>query len=144
MNRELITEAVQVVMDRHDTLRTSFEYVDGTYMQRVHESLIPDLTFSIIDESEIHNKIQTFVKVFDLSKPSLFRIEIAEINQKETLFLVDIHHVVSDGKSLEILMDEIIRVYQGLPIPQLDYQYKDFVKEKLSQFNVSFQKQEDY
>ncbi|SFB48333.1 condensation domain-containing protein, partial [Clostridium frigidicarnis] len=66
-----------------------------------------------------------FIKPFDLGKAPLFRIEIVETQGKKYL-LIDMHHIISDGVSMSILVNEFATIYNGGYLESLKLQYKDF------------------
>ncbi|SFB47430.1 condensation domain-containing protein, partial [Clostridium frigidicarnis] len=74
------------------------------------------------DIEEIAND---FIKPFDLGKAPLFRIEIVETQGKNCL-LIDMHHIISDGVSMSILINEFATIYNGGYLEPLKLQYKDF------------------
>ncbi len=124
VDKDKIEATFQQLFIRHDSLRTYFETVHGEIMQKVQEvnkfKLIHKKKDTHIDEI-----IQNFIKPFDLSKASLFRVEIVE-NIGRTYLLIDMHHIISDGTSLNILMNEFSQIYNGKQLRNLDIQYKDF------------------
>jgi hypothetical protein len=89
--------------------------------------------------------IKDFIRPFDLSQAPLLRARIAAQTDNRYLLLLDIHHIISDGTSLEILTDEFIRIYENnIPLP-LEIQYKDFTQWQNKQFEKGKIKQQlDY
>ncbi|MCR3761958.1 polyketide synthase, partial [Clostridium felsineum] len=62
---------------------------------------------------------------FDLKKAPLFRVELVE-NKEKTYLLIDMHHIISDGVSMGILINEFAELYNGGSLKPLKLQYKDF------------------
>ncbi|NLS90143.1 hypothetical protein EYI23_19655, partial [Bacillus subtilis] len=67
-----------------------------------------------------------FIKPFDLSQAPLFRAQIVKISDERHLLLVDMHHIISDGVSVNILIREFGELYNNRALPALHIQYKDY------------------
>ncbi|MCP5053665.1 MAG: polyketide synthase, partial [bacterium] len=67
-----------------------------------------------------------FVRPFDLSRAPLIRSGIVQLPGNRYLWLVDIHHIVSDGTSHTILTEDFFALYNGSRLAPLKLQYKDF------------------
>ncbi len=125
LKRERLEEAFIGLIQRHETLRTSFELVDGELMQRVHQRVEFQLqTLQVFDKGMLAQVMDDFIQPFDLKTAPLFRVGLVEVGE-EYLLMVDLHHIIADGTSQGILMQEFIRLYQGEELPPLRIQYKD-------------------
>jgi amino acid adenylation domain-containing protein len=134
VDRERIHAVIQQLMNRHEILRTSFELVDGNMVQKVHPTLDFLLEYTEVDiteETEIEQLINRFIQPFDLMKPPLFRFKLVKLNRARIadtyLLLYDTHHIISDGFSMGVLVQEINALYAGQALPEIKVQYKDFV-----------------
>ncbi|WP_252359451.1 condensation domain-containing protein, partial [Bacillus subtilis] len=67
-----------------------------------------------------------FIKPFDLSQAPLFRAQIVKVSDERHLLLVDMHHIISDGVSVNILIREFGELYNNRNLPALRIQYKDY------------------
>lgn len=118
---ERIESVFRLLITRHESLRTSFHIIEDQPVQRVEEP--EDISFSV---KSVNGDGLGFMQVFDFSHAPLFRVGLrVEVSGKYVLF-VDIHHIIADGMSLDILMQEFVRVYRGEELPALVVQYKDF------------------
>ncbi|MCP4153521.1 MAG: AMP-binding protein, partial [bacterium] len=63
---------------------------------------------------------------FDLAEPPLIRVGIAETTAGKNMLLCDMHHIISDGMSVEILEREYRALYNGEALPELGLRYRDF------------------
>ncbi|WP_143318637.1 condensation domain-containing protein, partial [Clostridium sp. HBUAS56017] len=133
------------LIKRHESLRTSFEIVNGIPMQKIHEEIDFHIEFIEKDERELTEVIKQFLKPFDLSKAPLLRVTLVKLDEERHVMLFDIHHIVSDGVSMEIILKEIRQIYEDKGIKELEIQYKEF-----SQWQKEFltseiaKKQEEY
>ena len=123
VNRTKPEEALKKLIDRHDSLRTSFITVDDKPMQKVHE----EVDFEI-EYYELTSTIEHFVRPFDLSQPLLVRAGLIKVEEKKHILVVDMHHIISDGTSAGILATEFMKLCQGETLPPLTLQYKDYVR----------------
>lgn len=120
-------EAVKEVMLRHESFRTYFELEDGEVVQKVQDALQVDIPFTQISAEEADRARESFVQPFHLGTAPLFRAGLFEFIQGGFMLLVDMHHIVADGYSMAVLLDEIIQRYQGKVLAKVRLHYKDFV-----------------
>ncbi|MGE7621662.1 amino acid adenylation domain-containing protein [Viridibacillus sp. NPDC096237] len=112
------------LVKKHEILRTNFVIVDGLPMQKVQEP--QKMKFNVRQgQKSIKEALEDFVKPFDLEKDSLVRLELYE-NQDGKYLLFDMHHIISDGFSVTVLIDEISRLYNGEEVVTPILQYKDY------------------
>ncbi len=121
-----IEDAFNKIILRHESLRSTFTVSNGEYLQQVHENLRLNLIIMEISEDEIQDYIKSFLKPFDLSKPPLMRAELLIVSDNKCILLVDIHHIVADGESINIIISELWDLYQEKTLPELPITYKDY------------------
>lgn len=114
------------MVDRHESLRTSFELIDGEPRQIVHAAVELQVENITCGSSEIKDIAAGFVRPFDLSRAPLFRAGVAKIAANHSILIMDMYHIIADGTSLDILQSEFISLFQGQTLPALKLQYKDF------------------
>ncbi|MGH3788279.1 MAG: amino acid adenylation domain-containing protein, partial [Pseudonocardiaceae bacterium] len=128
--------AVRELVARHDSLRTTFQEIDGTGVQVVHPVLelpvtvleLPDATAQELDAvlSTEHRR------PFDLHQGPLFRVLLVHLSSDEHVLLLTVHHIVTDGWSMTVLVEELGALYtaarQGhtVDLPVLPVQYSDY------------------
>lgn len=145
-DREKLEEALKQLIERHESLRTSFHTVDGEAFQKIHDKVDFQVKYYrmsadgfIYPDNGAENKeevigrllsevVEQFVRPFDLSKAPLFRVGFIDIFGTMQVLLLDIHHIVSDGLSMVLIMDELWAFYDGKELPPLPVQYKDFAE----------------
>ncbi|MDT3425818.1 amino acid adenylation domain-containing protein [Paenibacillus forsythiae] len=126
VNRTAFEQAFQTLIERHESLRTTFEFVDNGLVQRIHPGFQFHMDYLEAEEDGVQRVIHDFVKPFDVSRLPLLRVALVRLEPDKHLFLFDIHHIVSDGLSMGILIEELIQLYEGAPLQELSIQYKDF------------------
>ncbi len=123
---ERFREAFQALVVRHDTLRTSFDTVDGEPVQIVHPQVELRIPVKEANEEDAAGMLHDFIRPFNLSKAPLLRVELIRFASERHLFLFDLHHIISDGTSMGLIVKEFMLLYQGNHLPELEIQYKDF------------------
>lgn len=137
----LLKKAINCVIERHEILRTVFKSNDNG---QIRQWVIPASEFSFeaevvdyslsADAKALADKaiLEDSYKKFDLEKGPLLRAIFFRISPTETVFYYNMHHIISDGWSMEVLSTDVIRHYNvikndsGEKIAPLAIQYKDF------------------
>ncbi|MDI3184773.1 non-ribosomal peptide synthetase [Pseudomonas paracarnis] len=140
LDEDALRQSFQQLIQRHEALRTRFYERDGQAFQRVEATA--DFELSIIDLSDLPNterearaqevREDQARSPFDLEKGPLLRVTLVRLGDEEHQLLVTLHHIIADGWSLNILIDEFSRLYaaaaqgQPLELPPLTLQYADY------------------
>ncbi|MTJ51844.1 amino acid adenylation domain-containing protein [Anabaena sp. UHCC 0253] len=133
-----LEQALKEIVNRHEVLRTNFKAVNGTPIQVIDDKK----TFTLTIEDWQHlNKteadIQLFSqqeteKTFDLTTDTLLRATLLQVSNHEFILLATMHHIISDGWSIGIFVEELSHLYQSYiqgknsSLPKLPIQYADF------------------
>jgi tyrocidine synthetase-3 len=120
----------QQLVQRHESLRTSFHMVNDESVQRIKEKV----EVKVEVEKERASRLEgtrglvplSFIRPFDLSRAPLFRVGLLEQEEQKNILIVDMHHIISDGMSIGILVKEFTELYAGKEPPALRLQYKDY------------------
>lgn len=121
--------ALNVVLNNHTNFRTCFVNNNGEIMQKV----VPAFVFKL---ETLGYEDKDFVKPFDLTKAPLVHAEMNVFDGKFQL-LLDVHHIICDGVSIKILIDELSKVYNGSSIKKEVFDYIDFGE------NLSYSKDDE-
>jgi amino acid adenylation domain-containing protein len=135
-----LERALHDVLHRHDALRACFENVDGVPVQRIR----PQLDWSLAqhdlrnlppDEAQARARALALEEArtpFKLQTGPLIRGRLLQLGQEEQVLLLTMHHIVSDGWSMGVLLREVAALYAahalGMPpkLPELPLRYVDF------------------
>ncbi|MCP5105826.1 MAG: amino acid adenylation domain-containing protein, partial [bacterium] len=120
LNHERLQQVFDQLIARHDSLRTSFRLVKSEPVQRIHDHAA--FKIEIVEKGEV----SSFIQPFDLARAPLMRVGLICTAPERHTMVTDMHHILSDGESQRILMDEFMRLYAGEELPPLRLQYKDF------------------
>ena len=131
---EKVKNIFNYLIKRHSSFRTCFRIVNDTLVQIVKDSVSININTRKIVSGDIHEIVNNFSKPFDLSNAPILRIELVYIENK-TLLLIDSHHIIIDGKSLNILISEFIDLYNNKLLGNLELEYKDYSEWEYSYIN---------
>ncbi|MFW5428137.1 non-ribosomal peptide synthetase/type I polyketide synthase [Bacillus pumilus] len=125
--------AFQQLIKRHESLRTAFVLENGVPYQKIEEEVpfavtLFDLTKGSTQGSEEDQKqvIEQFLTAFTLSEAPLMRVGVMKLAEEEFVLMLDMHHIISDGLSQDILVNDFMQLYDGRTLEPLALQYKDF------------------
>lgn len=129
LDKKQLNRVFNTLIKRHETLRTSFELLDDEPIQRVHPPR--DVEFEIQQMADpggkrVNQFIEDFIRPFDLSRVPLIRAGLIEVEVTRHILVFDMHHIITDGTSLGILIEEFSELYNGRDLSDLRIQYKDF------------------
>ncbi|MDY8120972.1 condensation domain-containing protein, partial [Paenibacillus polymyxa] len=145
LDRQRFEEAFRGLVARHETLRTGFEMVKGEAVQRIYEEAAFQVEYVQISREQAEETVRQFVRPFDLAKPPLLRVGLAELAPDRHILMFDTHHIVSDGVSIDVLIEEFVRLYSGEQLEPLRIQYKDYaVWQQSDEQKAQLAKQEAY
>jgi amino acid adenylation domain-containing protein len=135
-----LTAALNEIVRRHESLRTTIKVVNNQPEQLVapHGKLtLPavDLTdLSLFEATQTAERIKNEEAhaPFDLEKGPLFRVKLVRLSEHRSVLLLTMHHIISDGWSMGVVLRELGALYQAYaagqesPLPDLPIQYSDF------------------
>jgi amino acid adenylation domain-containing protein len=139
-NVSALDRAINELLRRHESLRTNFDVSDGRPVQVIAPSktlTVPLIDLSDLSSGERETEVKRMIgdevhRPFDLSVDSLLRVSVLRVAADEHVALLTMHHIISDGWSTGILVQEIAPLYEAfakneLPsLPEVPVQYADF------------------
>lgn len=129
------------IIRRHEILRATFRDVDGSPLQIIAPSVRLKVAFRdlrALPPSQRQDEMDRLSseearRSFDLETGPLVRVGLLQMDDKQFILMFTVHHIVSDGWSISLVMEELQKIYaafaQGLesPLPELRLQYPDYV-----------------
>ncbi|HEU0013594.1 MAG TPA: amino acid adenylation domain-containing protein [Longimicrobium sp.] len=137
----LLERAFTEVVRRHEALRTVFRLVDGEPKQIIQPPYPIHAEIEDIrgpggrptDEQTIRRRISDEgARPFDLAAGPLLRVKLFRVSDPDYALLINVHHIVTDGWSMPIIMREMEELYDAYshgrpsPLPELEIQYADY------------------
>ncbi|MEE4570346.1 condensation domain-containing protein, partial [Paenibacillus polymyxa] len=145
LQADRLEDAFRQLVARHETLRTSFEMVDGEVVQRVYDQVEFAVERLQASESEAEVYIESFVRSFDLRQAPLLRVRLIQTGPERHLLMYDMHHIISDGVSSNNIVQELGQLYEGQALKPLPIQYKDYaVWQQQEMQRESYQRREQF
>ncbi len=137
---EALRRGLEAIVHRHEALRTSFEWMDGNPVQVIlppEPLALPTVDLQALPAAARGPEVSRLAREeavgpFDLEVDRLFRLTLLRLGAREHVLLVTLHHIVSDGWSMGVLLQELSAHYgaflAGRPslLPELALQYGDY------------------
>lgn len=140
LNFTALEGAIATIINRHETLRTSFGTADGKPIQVIADKLA--FTLPVIDLQELAEDQKTteaqrlttneYLRPFALNESSLLRVTLMQLGAESHQLLIIMHHIISDAWSVGNFLQELSVIYSALtaglpsPLPKLSIQYADY------------------
>lgn len=135
-----LAQCVVELARRHEVLRTSFVESAGEGMQQIDGEAaltLPLVDLQSLEASEQRRQTERILREearrpFNLRQTPLLRVRLLRVTGQHHQFLFTMHHIVSDGWSMKIAIDELFTLYQSFrsgrqsSLPELKIQYADF------------------
>jgi amino acid adenylation domain-containing protein len=139
---EALRRSFELIVARHEILRTTFVALDGEPRQRIHPApgwVVPVIDLSAVPPAERDAEAARLARdeprrPFDLARGPLLRTTLVKLGELEHVLLASMHHIASDGWSMGVLIGELRAHYAALvqghqpALPELPVQYADFAR----------------
>jgi len=142
LNFSALQQTFNEIVRRHEALRTTLAVVSGQPVQRIAAAF--HLPINVVDLRNLPKEsrqteanrltAQEAQRSFNLSNDLLLRVTLLQLDDAEYLLMLNMHHIVSDGWSIGVLIQELGALYTAFasekpsPLPALSIQYADFAK----------------
>jgi amino acid adenylation domain-containing protein/non-ribosomal peptide synthase protein (TIGR01720 family) len=156
VDKKRLQGAFAALIRRHEILRTSFHLAAGQPFQKIHDNVRFEIEYSDAEEisqgsvetgysrpgetgetpvalppaegqaKHLAGIIKKFVRPFELSQAPLLRMGLTRLHSRKHLLVLDMHHIIADGVSYRVLIEDFMALYKGEQLPELSVQYKDF------------------
>jgi amino acid adenylation domain-containing protein len=140
LNLPALEKTFGEIVRRHEILRTSFPSLDGRPMQFIMPALpvrLPLVDLRGMEEPEREERMREIAleeiqRPFNLVTGPLLRLMLLQAGDEDQVLLINMHHIVSDGWSLGVFLQEVSVLYEaysgGQPamLPEMAFQYADF------------------
>jgi len=153
INQTALLKALHEMVVRHEAFRTSFVIEDGQPALEICETRMemPIRTISVSANELAAEAKREFASAFDLAHAPLIRTCYAKVDDGNDALFITMHHIISDGWSVDIFNNELRQIYsdfangQDSSLPSLDFQFSDFVQWQRDTFgDETLIKQADY
>lgn len=154
---DALRAAIHELVKRHEVLSTTIRIIQGEPMQvydptvNIEPEIVHESSSMLVPEKELIVRLsrEALQVPFDLTKGALVRFRLVRIREDKHLLLLTIHHIIADGWSTGIMLQEVTQYYNALgrglqpSLPPLRIQYADYAEWKESR-TEELQKGIDY
>ncbi|WP_194791292.1 amino acid adenylation domain-containing protein [Pseudomonas sp. UFMG81] len=135
LDRAALEQTLGALLARHEVLRTTFRLEGGSVQQVIHSRMACPLEQVDADPSRLEAALAEAAQApFDLEHGPLLRARLIRLAEQDHVLVLTLHHIVTDGASLPILIEEFTRHYaafasgQQPDVQALPIQYADFAQ----------------
>ncbi|HEY0964060.1 MAG TPA: amino acid adenylation domain-containing protein [Pseudomonadales bacterium] len=131
-----LEDCIHQVIIRHESLRTAFVVVDGEFYQRLVAE--PRFFLDRLDagSGSVDELLDAYIQPFNLLEPPLLRAALVAEEGGTHLLLLDVHHIVADGLSMNVVLQEVLALYDGARLEPVRSQARH-VQESITQYMAS-------
>lgn len=126
LDTEKLQNCLDILVDRHHSLCTYFDIVDNVIVQKIDKTIKINIEQKSCSEPELHQVFKEFVKPFDLKNAPLARFMVVTLDSKKSVLLICLHHIIADGTSVTLLIDELCKLYNSCELEEHKVHYTDF------------------
>lgn len=144
LDAKTVERTIEYLINRHEVLRTTFKEIEGEPRQVIRENAEMHGVFTYVDFSNLGNpqsEVRQYLgevnyEVLDLQHGPLMKTYLLKLDNGNYCFAFVVHHIVFDGWSMEVFINELQQVYEafaaGQPVqlPPLKFQYKDYAEKE--------------
>jgi len=137
LDQAVLQQALDALVQRHESLRTRFASDEGEFHQEILDHCPLPLELAVFDGADDEASLGAAVdavlqRPFDLLTGPLLRVTLLRVGDEEHVLVLSMHHIISDGWSSDVLVQEFIQLYTALAegrqaqLPALPIQYADY------------------
>ena len=135
LDHSALQRAFDTLVARHDSLRTHLQQEADRTVQVVSPQARIELASQLTDQAQLKSRVEALVaQPFDLRQGPLMRVSLLRLAEDEHVLVLVQHHIISDGWSMQVMVDELVQLYtaysqgQALQLPAMPIQYADYAK----------------
>ena len=137
--------AIQALIDRHESLRTAFVEIDGSPVQKIYRRVPFTLQMVEVESDQVQSVVDNFMTPFSLHQAPLMRAKVAKLSDDKYVFMMDMHHIIADGVTRSLLIQELAELYEHKTLPPVQLHYKDYaVWQQEEEQQAALEKQRQY
>ncbi|ASS75371.1 hypothetical protein CIG75_10460 [Tumebacillus algifaecis] len=140
LDLDALTDTINEMIYRHETLRTSFEMLEDGLKQLVNAELVVEIPITDLQYLPLEERFpkaqelakEEFARPFLIKQAPLVRTRLLRLAADDHMLLITMHHIISDGWSMGVFFTELAAIYEAFakgqpsPLPDLTIQYADF------------------
>lgn len=145
LDTKKLEKCINKIIKRHVALRTYFVFEKNDVKQKVLDNLEFKLETVKTSYSNLDELFNVFVRPFDLTKAPLFRMKYVKFWNGKSILFSDFHHIICDGSSISIFIDELCKLYNEQSLEDIEFDYIDYSTWEENYFKTkSFEESENF
>ncbi|MCP4156923.1 MAG: amino acid adenylation domain-containing protein [bacterium] len=128
LDKENLENTFKKLIRRHESFRTTFHMNQGEPVQKITEEVEFAIDHYQLTLEQVHENVTAFIRPFAMEKAPLCRVSLVELEPLKHLLVVDMHHIISDGVSQNVLIKDFMMLYSGEELAPLPINYKDYAQ----------------
>ncbi|MCO8171819.1 condensation domain-containing protein, partial [Pseudomonas sp. 21LCFQ02] len=134
LDREALRRSFDALVARHETLRTTLRQDGEQAVQIIHSIQTVPIAVEVLEpQADIRAHVEAEIhQPFDLVNGPLLRVRLLRVTEDDHVLVLTMHHIVSDGWSMPVMVEELVSLYEGyrdgqtISLPELPVQYADY------------------
>lgn len=122
-----IQNILNKIIERHEAFRTFFEINNGEIRQKILKDASINIEHTNINSKDVDKYFKKFNTEFNLDKAPLLKAMVLYLDNNHTMLFISMHHIISDGSSMQILLNEFCKIYNEEELPKNKFTYRDFI-----------------
>lgn len=137
-----LQDALNKLVEKYEILKVSIQIIDEVPAQVINQDLHIDLQYKQIQEEQVEEYLQEFIRPFKELVAPLLRVGLVHTAQ-DTILILDMHHIIGDGTTVSLMIEELLKLYFNEPVKNNKFQYRDYVAyESTEQYKQSLEAME--
>ncbi|MGY2378631.1 condensation domain-containing protein, partial [Pseudomonas sp. SDO524_S393] len=133
LDKAALQRSFDTLVARHESLRTRLQLDEEQRSQQVLDHGVIEIAESAVDETQLQARVEAEIaRPFDLQQGPLLRVSLLALGEEDHVLVLVQHHIVSDGWSMGVMVQELMRLYAAYSLGQdcelapLPIQYADY------------------
>jgi len=119
-------KALNKLIKHNAALRTGFYIKNGELRQKIYANTAVKIGTHKCKKQQLGKTLRGFIRPFKIACPPLIRVEHVELSRTEHVVFIDIHHIISDGISYELMLKQLSLLYSGAKVSPCELRYADY------------------
>ncbi|NOQ27796.1 MAG: amino acid adenylation domain-containing protein [Bacteroidales bacterium] len=123
---EKLNDTFRKLIRKHEILHTSFHIIDDNIVQKIEEPQFKSFEYKEVSENMVLSIVKDAIKPFNVNEYPFYRTMLLKIEENRHVLFFDMHHILTDGVSANIVVKDLVNIYEEKEIIPLKFQYKDY------------------
>ena len=126
LDEERLQKALNDLLNRHPVFKSFYPIQNGDYVRRINKDMTIVLQKENCSEEKMKERIEHDNKPYNIEKGPLFNCRLFQTAADEHTLHLALHHIIIDGTSAKIMMDDLLSLYEGKELPPIELDFQDY------------------